>query len=73
MVFSRGCQLACKIFLLKSSVSRAMFSLNPLLGRPFFAPALLPGSGPPIFFALNADLSACNTTSLRVSQSNIRK
>lgn len=72
MVFSRGCQLACKIFLLKSSVSNAMFSRNPP-DRPFFMPVLLPGSGPPIFFALNADLSACSTTSLRVSQSNIRK
>ena len=58
MVFSRGCQLACKIFLLKSSVSSAMFSRIPPPGRPFLTPALLPGRGPPIFFALNADLSA---------------
>ena len=72
MVFSLGCQLACRIFLLKSNVSNAMLSLNPP-GLPFFTPILLPGRGPPIFFALNADLSACSTTSLSVSTSYIRK
>ena len=72
MVFSLGCQLACKIFLLKSSVSIAMFSRRPP-GRPFFMPILLPGNGPPIFFALNADLSAWSTMSLSVSTSYIRK
>ena len=73
MVFSLGCQLACRIFLLKSSVSKAMFSRIPPGRIPFFMPALLPGRGPPIFFALNADLSACSTTSFNVSPSNIRK
>lgn len=73
MVLSRGCQLACRIFLLKSRVSSAMFSRMPPGRSPFFIPGLLPGSGPPIFFALKADLSACSTTSPRVSVSNIRK
>lgn len=70
IVFSLGCQLACKIFLLKSSVSSCMASLSPRC--PFFMPCF-PGSGPPIFLALNADLSACNTMSFIVSASYIRK
>ena len=73
IVFSRGCQLACRIFLLKSSVSNCMASLKPPTLGPFFKPGFPPGNGPPIFLALKADLSACSTTSLRVSVSYIRK
>ena len=74
MVFSLGCQLACKIFLLKSRVSSCIASLRPP-GRaaPFLTPFLAPGGGPPIFLALKADLSACRTTSPSVSESYIRK
>lgn len=73
IVFSLGCQLACRIFLLKSNVSICIASLSPPGRGPAFAPFFMPGSGPPIFLALKADLSACRTTSLRLSASNIRK
>jgi hypothetical protein len=70
IVYSRGCQLACRIFLLKSRASTCTCP-SPTLG-PFFIGGL-PGSGPPTFFALNADLSACRTMSCNVWTSNIRK
>jgi hypothetical protein len=73
IVFSLGCQLACKIFLLKSSVSSCIASLSPACRAPFLAPGFTPGNGPPIFLALKADLSACSTTSPSVSESYIRK
>jgi hypothetical protein len=72
IVLSLGCQLACRIFLLKSNVSNCIASLSPPGRAPFFAPGF-PGIGPPIFLALNADLSACSTTSFRVSVSYMRK
>jgi len=71
IVFSRGCQLACKIFLLKSSVSVCIASRSPPGRGPFLSP-FFPG-GTPIFLALKADLSACNTTSFDESVSNMRK
>lgn len=71
IVFSRGCQLACKIFLLKSSVSVCIASRSPPGRGPFLSPFL--PAGTPIFLALKADLSACNTTSFDESVSNIRK
>jgi len=71
IVYSLGCQLACRIFLLKSRVSTCTWP-SPTLG-PFLRGCFTPASGPPIFFALNADLSAWSTISCSVSTSNIRK
>jgi len=73
IVFSLGCQLAWRIFLLKSRGSSCIASFNPGFTPFLAASGLLPGKGPPIFFALNADLSACNTMSFSVSTSKMRR
>lgn len=76
MLSSNGCQLICKIFLLKSIWSASVsFLIRPPAPDglpdldPFFFPALveaveLIGVGTPTFLALNAVLSACSTTSV---------
>lgn len=66
IVSSCGCQLACKIFFAKSIPSVCIPSFFPGVPFPPAAPppAFLPR--PPTFFVLNADLSACKTTSLSV-------
>lgn len=74
-MFSRGCQLACRIFLLKSMLSvstRGFFGPAPAAPLPPFLPAapLAAAPGPPLaaplppsFLALKADLSAWRTMS----------
>src|SRR5262245_58894528 len=82
MLSSNGCQLMCKIFLLKSiwsaSVSLRIRCPWPAAGLPALEPPFLPplamglvdelmGVGTPTFLALNADLSAWSTTSTSFS------
>lgn len=56
----------CRIFLLKSIASVSIGGLPPL---GLIAALVFPPLFPPIFLALNADLSACRTVSVCASRS----